>query len=305
MQKINRIEINKEDVQPLGADEHVLIHPSNKELIDSEIFGNEEDATKANSATKEASKNDVKTNDVKYALVTGGNKGVGHATVRQLADRGMTVLLGSRDAQLGAIAAQELAESGLSVSPLQIDITDEASVKSAAEYIRSIFGRLDVLVNNAGVLVRKHATEVTADDMRTEFEANVFGTVRVIHAMLPLLRESKSPRIVNVSSDSAMFAKLSEKNSMFARSHESFAYSASKTALNMLTVKYANAFLDDPELAHVKINAVSPGYVATDLNGFRGELTTEEGARASVHWATVGDEAPTGGFFDRNGPLPW
>lgn len=275
MQKINQIDFNGEYAQPLGSDERVLVKPSNN------------------------------ADDAKYALVTGGNKGVGHATVRQLAERGMTVLLGSRDAQLGAIAAQELADSGLSVIPLQIDITDEASVKSAAEYIRSIFGRLDVLVNNAGVLVRKHATEVTADDMQTEFNANVFGTVRVIHAMIPLLRESKSPRIVNVSSDSAMFAKLSEKNSMFARSHESFAYSASKTALNMLTVKYANAFLDDPELAHVKINAVSPGYVATDLNGFRGELTTEEGARASVHWATVGDEAPTGGFFDRNGPLPW
>ncbi|WP_025691284.1 SDR family oxidoreductase [Paenibacillus zanthoxyli] len=253
----------------------------------------------------DAKMNDAKMNDAKYALVTGGNKGVGLATVRQLAERGMTVLLGSRDARLGADAAQELAEAGLMVKPLQIDITDDTSVTTAAEYVRSTFGRLDVLVNNAGVIVRKQATEVTAEGMHTEFETNVFGTVRVIHAMLPLLRESKSPRIVNVSSDSAMFARATETGSMFARSHESFSYSASKVALNMLTVKYANAFLDDPALAHVKINAVTPGYVATDLNGFRGVLTTEEGARASVHWATVGDEAPTGGFFDVNGPVPW
>ncbi|MEU4540842.1 SDR family oxidoreductase [Streptosporangium sp. NPDC023825] len=239
------------------------------------------------------------------ALVTGANKGVGLATARQLAERGLTVLLGSRDAGRGARAAGELAEAGITVRPVRIDVTDDASVGGAAEFIGREYGRLDVLVNNSGMLVRRQATEVSADDMRQEFETNVFGTVRVIHAMLPLLRRSPAARIVNVSSDSAVFAKATEKGSMFARSHDSFAYSATKTAVNMLTVKYANAFLDDPELAHVKINAVTPGYVATDLNGFSGVRSTDEGARASVYWATVGDDGETGGFFDDQGRMPW
>ncbi|NLU71408.1 SDR family oxidoreductase [Streptomyces sp. HNM0575] len=241
----------------------------------------------------------------RIALVTGANKGVGLATARQLAERGHMVLLGSRNVERGVQAATELTQIGLSVRPLQIDVTDDLSVRNAAEFIGREHGRLDVLVNNAGMLVRKPAIEVSAEDMRQEFETNVFGLVRVIHAMLPLLRASSSARIVNVASDSAIFAKTTEKGSMFARSHESFAYSATKTAVNMLTVKYANAFLDDPDLAHVKINAVTPGYVATDLNDFKGVRSTEEGARASVHWATVGDDGETGGFFNEEGPLPW
>ncbi|MGP4099903.1 SDR family oxidoreductase [Nonomuraea sp. KM90] len=239
------------------------------------------------------------------ALVTGANKGLGLATARQLAERGCTVLLGSRDAERGAKAAGELAEAGLAVRPVRIDITDDASVAEAAAFVDREYGRLDVLVNNAGVLVRRPPAEVSADDLRPEFETNVFGMVRVVHEMLPLLRRSRSPRIVNVSSDSATFANATEQGSMFARSHDSFAYSATKTAVNMLTVKYANAFLDDPELAHVKINAVTPGYVATDLNGFQGVRSPDQGARAVVHWAMVGDDGETGGFFDENGRVPW
>lgn len=240
-----------------------------------------------------------------FALVTGANKGVGLATARQLAERGLTVLLGARDLEKGAKAAKELADDGLTAHPVRIDVADDASVQEAAARVGREFGRLDVLVNNAGLLIRKPAVEVTAEDMRPEFETNVFGLVRVIHAMLPLLRRSSSARIVNVASDSAMFAKATEPGSMFARSHESFGYSATKAAVNMLTVKYANAFLDDPELAHIKVNAVTPGFVATDLNNFRGVRTTEEGARASVHWATVGDDAETGGFFDDEGRVAW
>jgi len=238
-------------------------------------------------------------------LVTGANKGIGLATVRSLAEQGATVLLGSRSAERGVAAARELSASGLAVHPLQLDVTNDDSVARAAEVIRSAYGRLDALVNNAGVLVRKPAIEVTPADARTEFEANVYGLIRVIHAMLPLLRRAPAPRIVNVSSDSAMFSKATEPGSMFARSHDSLVYSASKAAVNMLTVKYANAFRDDPELVHVKINAVTPGYVATDLNGFRGVRSTEEGARASAYWATVDEGAPTGGFFDDQGRVAW
>jgi NAD(P)-dependent dehydrogenase (short-subunit alcohol dehydrogenase family) len=239
----------------------------------------------------------------KIILVTGANKGLGLATARQLAGLGHTVLLGSRDAERGARAAKELAEAGVTVRPVRIDVTDDDSVQDAAGWVDREYGRLDVLVNNAGMLIRKPATEVTAEAMRPEFETNVFGLVRVTHTMLPLLRKSPAARIVNVASDSAMFSKTGEQGTMFARSHESFAYSATKAAVNMLTLKYANAFLDDPELAHIQVNAVTPGYTATDLNGFSGVRTVDEGARASVYWATEG--AGTGGFYDDEGRLPW
>ncbi|MFC0549170.1 SDR family oxidoreductase [Kutzneria chonburiensis] len=239
------------------------------------------------------------------ALVTGANKGVGLATARQLAQLGMTVHLGSRDLSRGTEAAAQLAAQGIVVHPLEIDITDDASVGKAADFLAAEHGRLDVLVNNAGMLNRKAALTVTASDMRPEFETNVFGLVRVIHAMLPLLRRSDAARIVNVSSTSAVFTHTADPSSMFAQSHDSFAYAAGKAAVTMLTLKYANAFRADPALANAKINAVTPGYVATDLNGFQGVRTTEQGARASVRFATLGPDGPSGGFFDEEGPVPW
>ena len=241
----------------------------------------------------------------RIALVTGANKGVGLATARQLAERGLTVLLGSRDPDRGAAAVADLGRQGVDVRPLNIDIADDASVRAAAWQIESDHGRLDVLVNNAGVLSRRPAVEVTPTDMCAEFETNVFGLVRVIHAMLPLLRRSAAARVVNVSSDSASFSYATQPGSMFAASDESLVYSATKAAVNMLTVKYANAFSSDPDLAHIKVNSVTPGYTATDLNGFRGTKTTEQGAMAAVRWATVGDEGETGGFFDDAGRVPW
>jgi NAD(P)-dependent dehydrogenase (short-subunit alcohol dehydrogenase family) len=239
------------------------------------------------------------------ALVTGANKGVGLATAQQLAQLGMTVYLGSRDLSRGTEAAAQLAADGLVVHPLEIDITDDASVREAADFLQAEHGRLDVLVNNAGTLSRKHALTVTADDMRPEFETNVFGLVRVIHAMLPLLRRSAAARIVNVSSTSAVFTHTADPSTMFAQSHDSFAYAAGKAAVTMLTLKYANAFRADPAFAHVKVNAVTPGYVATDLNSFQGVRTIEQGARASVQFATLGPDGPSGGFFDDEGPVPW
>lgn len=159
--------------------------------------------------------------------------------------------------------------------------------------------------NNTGVLIRKDAVEVGPDDMRAEFETNVFGLVRVINMLLPHITKSAAPRIVNVSSDSSMFSRATQTGSLFARSHESFAYSASKAAVNMLTVKYANAFLDRDDLKHIKINAVTPGYTATDLNRHLGVKSVDEGARASVVYATIGDDWPTGRFFNDEGPVPW
>ncbi|QEO13071.1 SDR family NAD(P)-dependent oxidoreductase [Agromyces intestinalis] len=241
----------------------------------------------------------------RIALVTGANKGLGFATARLLAQRGLTVLLGSRDAAKGEQAVLALQREGLQAQLAVIDVTDDASVTSAVSRIDIEYGHLDVLVNNAGVLIRRPALLVTADEMRIEFETNVFGMVRVVHGMLPLLRRAPDPRIVNVSSDSASFANTADPDSMFGASHESFVYSATKAAVNMLTLKYAHAFLADPTLRHVKINAVTPGYTATDLNGFRGSKSPEEGATAAVRWATVGADGTTGGFFDDSGRVPW
>ncbi len=239
------------------------------------------------------------------ALVTGANKGLGKETARQLALRGMTVWAGSRDAGRGAAAAKELAAQGAPVTPVPLDVTDTASVQAVADRLRHEHGRLDVLVNNAGMLAEVPAVAATATEMRQTFEVNVCGVVTAVHTLLPLLRSSPAPRIVNVSSTTASLTLTSTGTDFGGDAHLRMPYAVSKTALNMLTVQYAAAFRQDPQLAHVKINAVTPGYTATAMNGHRGTRTVTEGARVIVDLATVGDDGPTGGFFRDEGPVPW
>jgi NAD(P)-dependent dehydrogenase (short-subunit alcohol dehydrogenase family) len=238
------------------------------------------------------------------ALVTGANRGLGKEVVRQLARRGMTVLLGSRDAARGAAAARDLASEG-DVRPLPLDVTAAASVAAAAARVDGEHGRLDVLVNNAGLMVEALATEMTADDMRRTYEVNVFGAVTVLNAMLPLLRRSAAPRVVNVSSTTASLTLTGGGADFGGDAHVRLAYSSSKAALNMLTVQYAAAFAADPGLAHIKINSATPGYVATDMNAHRGARTVEEGSRVVVDLATLPADGPSGGFFREQGPVPW
>ncbi|MFI6344426.1 SDR family NAD(P)-dependent oxidoreductase [Streptomyces sp. NPDC050560] len=229
-------------------------------------------------------------------LITGANKGLGHETARRLVEAGHTVYLGSRDPERGRAAAGRTG-----ARPVVIDVTDDASVAAAVKTVESA-GGLDVLVNNAGVEARTPgngiigAAEVTADDMRGVFETNVFGVVRVTHAFLPLLRRSGAPVIVNVSSGLASLAGLSSAD---GPGYPGVAYPASKAAVNMLTVQFARAF---PEF---RVNSVEPGYTATDLNGRTGHQTVEEGAEIIVRMARIGPDGPTGGYFDRNGTLPW
>ncbi|HEX4246836.1 MAG TPA: SDR family oxidoreductase [Pseudonocardia sp.] len=239
------------------------------------------------------------------ALVTGANKGLGKEVARQLGRLGATVLLGSRDRARGEQAAAELAAEGLAVHPVQLDVTDAASVRDAADQVRERHGRLDVLVNNAGILVAPPALETTADDLRTTYETNVFGVVTVTRTMLPLLVDAPAPRIVNVSSTTASLTYNAGPDARFGDTPSNLAYASSKAAVTMLTVQYANAFRGSAEHSHIKCNAATPGHIATDLNGHSGSRTPEQGARIVVHLATLPEDGPSGGFFNDEGQLPW
>jgi NAD(P)-dependent dehydrogenase (short-subunit alcohol dehydrogenase family) len=225
------------------------------------------------------------------ALITGANKGIGYETARLLGARGVTVLVGARDEERGGQAARHLRDTGADAHAVQLDVTDEKSVQRAAERINNDYEKLDILVNNAGIALfdgTGKPTETTLDTMRKVYETNVFGVVAVINAMLPLLREANSPRIVNVSSEVGSIGATTDPESpMWPLA--SVPYPSSKTALNMVTAMYAK------ELAAqgIKVNAANPGYCATDLNQNNGFRTAEQGAEVSVHLATLPDDGPT------------
>ena len=231
-------------------------------------------------------------------LITGANKGLGFETARRLIAAGHTVYAGSRDPERGRRAAERLG-----ARMVLIDVTDDASVTAAAKTIEAR-GGLDVLVNNAGIELRIEgnvvpgAAEITAGLMRALFETNVFGVVRVTHAFLPLLRQSATPVVVNVSSGLASMTGMTTPGGP-GYAYPGVAYPASKAAVNMITVQYAKAF---PEM---RINAVEPGYTATDLNANMGTQTVEEGAEIIVRMALIGPDGPTGSYVDTGGPRPW
>jgi NAD(P)-dependent dehydrogenase (short-subunit alcohol dehydrogenase family) len=231
-------------------------------------------------------------------LITGANKGLGFETARRLVAAGHTVYVGSRDPERGRLAAE-----ALGARAVVLDVTDDASVASAAKTIGAE-GGLDVLVNNAGIEGRGEgngvigAAEVTAGMMRELFETNVFGLVRVTHAFLPLLQRSAAPVVVNLSSGLASLTRITDPAGP-THFYPGVAYPASKTTVNMITVQYAKAF------PGIRVNAVEPGYTATDLNGNTGTQTVEEGAEIIVRMARIGPDGPTGGYFDAAGPIPW
>lgn len=227
-------------------------------------------------------------------LITGANKGLGHETARRLIEAGHTVYIGARDAGNGKAAAD-----ALGARSVRIDVTDDASVDAAAEEILRTEGRLDVLINNAGIAgPGVSPEETTADVMRSVFETNVFGIVRVTHAFLPLLRASDFPAIINVSSGLGSFGVVSDPT-RFESGVINVVYNSSKAAVSMLTVQYAKAF------PGIRINAADPGYTSTDLNAHSGHQTVEEGTDAIVRLATMGPDGPTGTFQNREGLIPW
>ncbi|WP_280463440.1 SDR family oxidoreductase [Nocardia carnea] len=245
------------------------------------------------------------------ALVTGANKGIGRAAAELLAAQGCTVLIGARDPERGEAAAATIRKSGGAAHPITLDVTDRATLRSATDHIAEQFGRLDILINNAGMTGYRQAdpdkaydqvpSTVDLDMVRAVFETNVFGAIAVTNAFLPLLRRSQAARIVNVSSHAGSLALIGDPEGPFAGLLPSAAYSPSKTALNALTVNYANELRKDGIL----VNAVAPGYVDTDSNNHTGFLTPAQGAAILVRLATLGADGPTGGFFAEDGPLPW
>lgn len=220
----------------------------------------------------------------------------------------MTVLIGARDPRRGEEAAAALRAAGGDAHAVTLDVTDQATVRGAAKQVEERFGHLDVLINNAGITGSGQVSPEDAHDqvpstvdlnmVRAVFETNVFAVIAVTNAMLPLLRRSPAPRVVNVSSHAASLTLTSDPDGPFAALLPSAAYSPSKSAL---TVQYANELRKDGFL----VNAAAPGYVDTDSNNHTGFLTVAQGAAVVVRLATLGADGPTAGFFSEDGSVPW
>jgi NAD(P)-dependent dehydrogenase (short-subunit alcohol dehydrogenase family) len=243
------------------------------------------------------------------AFVTGANKGIGLQIAKDLSTHGLTVIVGSRSLEAGELAAKSIGNDARAV---QIDVTKQDSIAGAAERIRSELGRLDVLVNNAGIsraevpgrsfdqaAATDPLTVASLEEVRKVFETNVFGVIAVTQAMLPLLREAPAGRIVNVGSSAGSLTLNSDPSNprrwMFGT------YSASKAASHAITL----AFAAELESTGIKVNAACPGFTASDLNDFRGTRTVEEAAREPVRLALLGADGPTGTLSNENGLVPW
>lgn len=227
-------------------------------------------------------------------FITGANKGLGHEIARRLIEQGQTVLVGARDPENGAAAAERLGARFV-----QIDVTDDASVAAAVADVEEHEGSVDVLINNAGIAgPNTDPTELTGADALTVLDVNVAGVVRTTTAFLPLLRRSADPVIINVSSGMGSL-EATHDPSRVESSGVYPLYSASKAAVTMLTTQYARAFTD------IRVNAADPGFSATDLNGRTGPQTVTEGTDAIVGLATEGSGHGSGRFVDRHGETTW
>ena len=241
----------------------------------------------------------------KVALVTGANKGLGFETARQLGKLGYTVLLGSRDALKGEVAARQLRGEGIDARVVKLDVTRQSDIDAVARLVEREFGALDVLVNNAGVMLEKGWTQNTTsetrlDNLRASFEANVFAVVMLTNALLPSLKKAAAARVVNVSS---MLGSVSLQATPGSPSYGTklFAYNASKAALNMFTIHLAHELRN----TKIKVNSAHPGWVKTDLGGSSAPMTAVEGAKTEVLLATLPEDGPTGGFFHAGEAIAW
>jgi len=237
----------------------------------------------------------------KIALITGANRGLGLETARQLArDHGFSVLLGARDETKGLAAQTELRSEGIDAHFVQLDVTDENSIARAASTIAQEYGVVDVLVNNAGIMLEHNfqVGGVPGSDWKKTFDVNFFGVVDTTNAALPLLEKSDAPRIVNLS---AILGSITEISKPQMKIWIRASYSASKAALNAYTVSLAQEHAN----SKWKINAAHPGWAKTELGGPQAPMTPAQGVKTVVQLATLGEDGPNGGFFHVNKPMPW
>ncbi len=241
--------------------------------------------------------------DSRVALITGGNKGIGFETARQLGAQRIHVLIGARDESRGLAAVESLRKEGIAAGFVRLEVTSAASITDAAAQIEREFGRLDILINNAGIIQYTTdglASTVTLDTLRQTFETNVFGLVAITQALLPLLRKSPAGRIVNLSSILGSIAEHADPNSPIHQAKLT-AYDASKAAVNMIT----NHLAHELRGTSIKVNAAHPGWVKTDMGGPDAPMEIIDGAKTGVALATLPETGPSGGFFHMGVHMRW
>jgi NAD(P)-dependent dehydrogenase (short-subunit alcohol dehydrogenase family) len=238
----------------------------------------------------------------KIALITGANKGLGFETARQLGKQNVKVLIGARDEMRGREAAEKLQKEGFDAEFVLVDVTNERTLEAAAKYVEENYGKLDILINNAGIAVEYglEPGEINLEKIRETFDTNFFGVIAVTKNFLPLVKKAESGRIVNVSSGLGSLTQNSDPNWDFS-AVKPLAYNSSKAALNMFTVILAHELKD----TKIKVNSADPGYTATDLNQNSGPKTVEEGASIIFDLATLPNDGATGSYFDDQGVVPW
>lgn len=240
----------------------------------------------------------------KVALISGANKGIGLETARQLGKQGITVLLGARDRAKGEAAAEQLKKDGIDVRAVKFDVVNAADIKAAAELVEKEFGKLDILINNAGVMFEpiggNNSSTVSEKVLRDTFETNFFSSVAVTNAFLPLLKKSDAGRIVNVSSILGSLSLHATEGSPIYEA-KALAYDSSKAALNSYTVHLAHELKG----TGIKVNSAHPGWVKTDLGTDAAPMDVVDGAKTEVELATLGTDGPTGGFFHMGEPITW
>ena len=240
----------------------------------------------------------------KIALITGANKGLGFEMARQLGKAGVTVVLAAREAAKGEAAAAKLRGEGLDVQSLKLDVTNKEDRAAAAKYLEAKFGRLDILINNAGVsqegLGAGKVSTTTDEVIHSTFETNFFAPVALTQALLPLIRKSKAGRIVNMSSILGSQTLHADPKSPIY-DVKSLAYDSSKAALNSFTIHLAHELKD----TGIKVNSAHPGWVKTDMGTDAAPMEIPEGGKTGAELALLGEDGPTGGYFHLGKPLPW
>jgi NAD(P)-dependent dehydrogenase (short-subunit alcohol dehydrogenase family) len=243
-------------------------------------------------------------NDKKVALITGANKGLGFEMARQLGQAGVTVVVAARDAQKGEAAADKLRVEGMDAQSVKLDVTEKADLAAASTYLQDKFGKLDILINNAGIALDglgEITVSTTSDDIiHRTFDTNFFAPIALTQTLLPLLKKSDAGRIVNMSSILGSQTLHADPNSPIYN-FKALSYDASKAALNSFTIHLAYELKD----TKIKVNSAHPGWVKTDMGTDAAPMEIPEGAKTGVALALLGEDGPTGGFFHLGSPLPW